>query len=207
MTTERKVRGDAKLEWLKVEQKKRLLVWLDEENRTYTEVVGLVRGEFGVRVGKSAVGCFWRRHVLPRRYREEALGELGLELPEGQEGRFEEATLKLARMQAWAALSQPEPEVRKAERLLGLVWMAERMALAREKLALDKQRVALREQAAAARTERVANAAGGQRGAKGAGQNAEGGEPKPWMTEEQLREYLKIDFSQWDPPAANPPLF
>ncbi|MES2696227.1 MAG: hypothetical protein V4773_22335, partial [Verrucomicrobiota bacterium] len=119
-----------------------------------------------------------------------------------------EATLKLARMQAWAALSQPEPEVRRAERLLGMVWMAERMALAREKLALDKQRVALREQAAAARAERVANAAGAKRGAKGAGQNAEGGEPKPWMTEEQLREYLKIDFGPGEyRPTDNPPLF
>ncbi|MES2693651.1 MAG: hypothetical protein V4773_09270, partial [Verrucomicrobiota bacterium] len=77
MTTERKVRGDAKLEWLKAEQRKRLLGWLDEENRTYAEVVGLVRDEFGVRVGKSAVGCFWRRHVLPRRYREDAEGAEG----------------------------------------------------------------------------------------------------------------------------------
>ncbi len=207
MITERKVRGDAKLEWLRAEQKKRLLVWLDEENRTYADVVGLVRAEFGVSVGKSAVGCFWRRHVLPRRYRDEAEGAEGIVDMELPEGRFEEATLKLARMQAWAALSQPEPEVRKAERLLAMVWKAERMALAREKLALAQQRVAMREQAAAARAAGAESAAGRKREAKGAGQDAEGGEPKPWMTEEQLREYLKIDFSQWDPPAANPPLF
>ncbi len=214
MITDRKVRGDAKLEWLKGEQKKQLLVWLDEENRTYGEVVKLVKTEFGVTVGKSAVGSFWRRHVLPRRYQEEAEGAEGiegLELPEGQEGKFEQATLKLARMQAWAAMSQPEPEIRKAERLLGLVWRAERMALARDKLALAQQRVVLREQAAAARA-----AAGGKRGMKGGAGNSEGGEQgsegggaKPWMTEEQLREYLKIDFSQWDPPMpiGYPPLF
>ncbi|MES2697518.1 MAG: hypothetical protein V4773_28895 [Verrucomicrobiota bacterium] len=203
MTTERKVRGDAKLEWLKVEQKKRLLVWLEEENRTYAEVVGLVKAEFGVSVGKSAVGCFWRRHVLPRRYRDEAEGAegiAGLEM-EMPEGKFADATVKLARMHALAALSQPEPEVRKAERLLAIVWKAERMALARETLALAQQRTALREQAAAAR------AAGGKRETKGGEQSSEGSNPKPWMTEEQLREYLKIDFSQWDPPAANPPLF
>ncbi|MES2694138.1 MAG: hypothetical protein V4773_11745 [Verrucomicrobiota bacterium] len=151
MTTERKVRGDAKLEWLKVEQKKRLLMWLDEENRTYAEVVALVRDEFGVSVGKSAVGGFWRRHVLPRRYREEVEGAEGLmELPEG---KFGEATLKLARMHALAALSQPEPEVRTAERLLAIVYRAERMALEREKLEWAQQRAAMKEQAAeAART-------------------------------------------------------
>ncbi|MES2694287.1 MAG: hypothetical protein V4773_12500 [Verrucomicrobiota bacterium] len=140
MFTERKVRADAKLERLEVEQKKRVLVWLEEENRTYVEVAGLVKTEFGVSVGKSAVGYFWQRHVLPQRYREEVEAMEGIgELPET---RFAEATLKLARMHAWEALSQPEPQVAKAERLLRMVWRAERMALARERLEWEKQRVA-----------------------------------------------------------------
>ncbi|MES2696773.1 MAG: hypothetical protein V4773_25115, partial [Verrucomicrobiota bacterium] len=139
MISERKVRTDAKLERLKAEQKKRVLGWLEEENKTYVEVAGLVKAEFGVSVGKSAVGCFWQRHVLPRRLREEIEATEGIgELPEG---RFEEATLKLARMHAWEALSQPEPQVRRAERFLRMVWMAERMALARERLEWEKQRV------------------------------------------------------------------
>ncbi len=140
MFTERKVRTDAKLERLKAEQKTRVLGWLEEENRTYVEVAGLVKAEFGVSVGKSAVGCFWQRHVLPRRYREEV--EAMEEIDELPEGRFEKATLKLARMHAWEALSQPEPQVRRAERFLRMIWMAERMALARERLEWEKQRAA-----------------------------------------------------------------
>ncbi|MES2692685.1 MAG: hypothetical protein V4773_04375, partial [Verrucomicrobiota bacterium] len=142
---------------------------------------------------------------MPRRYREEAEGVEAIGEVELTEGRFADATVKLARMHALAALSQPEPEVRKAERLLAIVWKAERMALEREKLALAQQRVAIREQAAAARAEKKRETKGGARSAEGG--EGKGGGAKPWMTEEQLREYLKIDFSQWDPPAANPPLF
>ncbi|MES2692596.1 MAG: hypothetical protein V4773_03915 [Verrucomicrobiota bacterium] len=193
---------------MKAEQKKRLLGWLEEENRTYAEVVGLLKAEFGVSVGKSAVGGFWRRHVLPRRYRDEAEGAEGIAELELPEGKFADATVKLARMHALAALSQPEPEVRKAERLLAIVWKAERMALERDKLALAQQRVAIREQAAAARAEKAERRARiGDPSSKGGERGSEGSAPKPWMTEEQLREYLKIDFSKWDPPAANPPLF
>ncbi|MES2697239.1 MAG: hypothetical protein V4773_27490 [Verrucomicrobiota bacterium] len=138
MITGRKVRTDAKLEQLTAEQKKRLLGWLEEENRTYVEVAGLVQSEFGVKVGKSAVGCFWQRHVLTRQLWEyvESAEEIG-EMPEGN---FAAAILKLIEMLAFAALSEREPDVRKAERLLRMKYTMERMALARERLEWEKQR-------------------------------------------------------------------
>ncbi len=84
------------------------------------------------------------------------------------------------------------------------------MALERDKLAWNKERAAIREQARAERAEREAgakSAAGGKRGAKGAGKDAEDA-PKPWMTEEEQREYLKIDFGPGEyRPMDHPPLF
>ncbi|MES2695637.1 MAG: hypothetical protein V4773_19330 [Verrucomicrobiota bacterium] len=138
MITERKVRTDAKLEQLKVEQKKRLLGWLEEENKTYVEVAGLVQSEFGVKVGKSAVGCFWQRHVLTRQLWEYA--ESAEEISEMPEGNIAAAIMKLVDMLAFAALSEREPDVRTAERLLRIKHGMERMALARERLEWEKQR-------------------------------------------------------------------
>ncbi|MES2693845.1 MAG: hypothetical protein V4773_10260, partial [Verrucomicrobiota bacterium] len=49
--------------------------------------------------------------------------------------------LKLIEMLAFAALSEREPQVRKAERLLRMKYNMERMALARERLEWEKRRV------------------------------------------------------------------
>ncbi len=76
MKAPRKIRGDAKLERLRPEQKKQLLVWLAVEERTYADVAERVRAEFGVSVGKSALSCYWQRHVRPIREREEAAARI-----------------------------------------------------------------------------------------------------------------------------------
>lgn len=143
MTTERKVRGDAKLERLAPEQKERLLIWLDEENRTYAEVVDLVRTEFGLSVGKTAVGHYWQRHAMPRRYA--ATAEASAAIAELPEANFSDTALKLVRMHACAALMAPEPQLATAARLLETVRAADRLALAQQRVALEERRVALKE--------------------------------------------------------------
>lgn len=147
MNEVRKVRGDAKLERLSVEQQEQLLVWLDDENRTYLEVVRLVQATFGLSVGKSAVADYWRRHVMPQRCREEA--DIAAELAALSEGKFVEAMLNLARRQAWSALAQPTPDVRKAAAMMSLVHRAERADLARRRMALAERRAAVTKKSAA----------------------------------------------------------
>ncbi|HEY1107447.1 MAG TPA: hypothetical protein VGE76_02405 [Opitutaceae bacterium] len=72
MTLQRRPRADRKLARLSKDQRQRLLGWLDEENRTYAAVVALIRTEFGLSVGMTTVGDFWRRQMRPRR--EQAAG-------------------------------------------------------------------------------------------------------------------------------------
>lgn len=146
MNEARKVRGDAKLERLNAEQRERLLIWLDDENRTYLEVAALVRTEFGLGVGKSAVADYWRRHVMPQRCREQT--DTAEELAALPEGKFVEAMMKLAKRQAWLALCQPQPDVRKAAAMMSLVHGVERADLARQRMALAERRVAVAERSA-----------------------------------------------------------
>lgn len=154
MNTGRKVRADAKLERLSAAQKKQLLVWLDDENRSYLAVAALVQAEFGLTVGKSAVAGYWHRHVLPRRYWAEAGAAQDLaELPEG---KFTEASLKLARMQLFSALAQPAPDVRAAARLMTMVNSAERVVLARQRQAWVERRAAAATQSSASAAPEVA---------------------------------------------------
>ncbi len=146
----RKVRGDCKLERLAPDQHDRLRVWLERENHTYVEIVQLIRTDFNLSVGKSAVAAYWRRHVLPHRYHEIADDAVETAaLPELPETRFSEASLKLVQMHAYTALASSEPDLKTAARLLETVRSADRLALARERFALEQRRAALREAPAA----------------------------------------------------------
>lgn len=146
MSEVRKVRGDAKLERLSADQHEQLLVWLDEENRTYLEVAALIRTEFGLSVGKSAVADYWRRHVMPQRCREQI--DTATEFAALPEGKFVEALVKLAKGEAWSALSQPRPDVRKATAMMSLVHGVERADIARQRMALAERRAAIAERLA-----------------------------------------------------------
>lgn len=139
----KKVRGDAKLERLTAQQHEQMLVWLDDENRTYIEVAGLVRTGFGLSVGKSAVADYWRRHVMPQRSRQQA--DTAAEIAALPDDQFVAAMLKLAKLHAWEAISQPTPDVRQAAAMMSLVHNVHRTDIARQRLALAERRVALAE--------------------------------------------------------------
>lgn len=143
----RRVRGDAKLEQLNPEQKKQLVAWLEDEHQTYVKIAAKVKETFGVSVGRSAVGCYWRRHIMPRQivreiFSPEALEELAQET-------VEEVAVKLAARQAMVLLDEAS-DLRTAALLLREVHNAKRLQLARERDARAARKDARVEQAAAA---------------------------------------------------------
>lgn len=142
-TAARKTRSDAKLEQLSAPQREKLRFWLEEENRSYADVVERVRAEFGLSVGKSAVALYWQRHLLPQRHQDAA--EAAAALAALPIAAFDAATVNQARALAWSALIRPQPDVPTAATLLEMVRNAERHALALQRLALEERRVALRE--------------------------------------------------------------
>lgn len=150
----RKVRGDSKLDRLSAEQQARLRIWLEEENRTYSQVVDLVRTQFGVSVGKSAVGVYYQRHIAPKDHDD--LDEAPAILAKLEKNPFHAATLNRARMLAWSALVRPTPDVNTATKLLKSVHRAKQQKLARARFALEQRRIALRQAELAARAPRPA---------------------------------------------------
>lgn len=152
VTTRRKVRSDAKLEQLDDAQHEQMLIWLDHENCSYTEVAARVRQEFGLSVGRTAIAGYYRRHVLPLHHDDEA--ETALVLADLPDGPFDAATVKLARRLAWSAISLPTPDIKKASAMLELVRKAERQSIAERRLELEARRMVVREKEAAYRARR-----------------------------------------------------
>lgn len=150
--TRRKVRSDAKLEQLNEAQHEQMLVWLEDENHSYTEVVARVQQSFGLSVGRTAVARYYQRHVAPLHHQNEADGALAFaDLPDGP---FDAATVKMARRLAWSAISLPTPDIDKAAAMLDIVRKAERQSIAERRLELEARRVVVREKEAAYRTRR-----------------------------------------------------
>lgn len=149
MTMRRKVRSDAKLEHLSEAQHTRLVIWLTDENCTYTEAVERVRAEFGVCVGRTAVAAYYQRHVVPLRQDDEV--DAVAVIAELRAGVGDEATVRQAKALAWSALCRPMPQLDTATTLLKLVGRVERREIAQRRLELQARRAALREKEAARR--------------------------------------------------------
>lgn len=146
----RKIRADAKLEHLSAPQRVRLRTWLADENRTYAAIVALIRTEFGLTVGKSAVGVYYQRHILTDQRDEEleaatALSRLPL-------ANVSVAHLHRAKALAWLLLVRPVPQIDAAIRLLNVIRRVEGRELRRQRLALQAERAALREAVTARRS-------------------------------------------------------
>lgn len=142
MTPVRKIRSDAKLERLDADQRAQLRVWIDQENHSYVAVAALVRTHFGLSVGKDAVAAYWRRHVMPERRSDEARSVAVL--AELSSGVFEAATLNHARLLAFDALVQPQPDIPKTVALMNMIDRASRLEIARQRQTLAQQRADLR---------------------------------------------------------------
>lgn len=141
--TGRKVRGDSKLDGLSAEQQATLRFWLEDENRTYAQVVALVRTQFGVSVGKSAVGVYYQRHILAEQRDEEL--EAAAVLAALPVEKFTPAKINRAWYLAWSLLVRPTPLIAAADRLLKVVYRVGQRDIARQRLALKAQRLALRQ--------------------------------------------------------------
>lgn len=146
----RKIRGDSKLDCLPAEQQALLRTWLAEENLTYAQVVDCVRTQFGVIVGKSAVGVYYQRHISP--CDRDDLDEAPAILAKLDQNPLHPAALHRARILAWSALARPTPAITTATKLLKRVRYAERLQIAHQRLHLAERRLALREAQLAARS-------------------------------------------------------
>lgn len=139
----RKIRADARLERLSLPQRAQLRLWLEHDNLTYAAVVVRVRAEFGLTVGKSALGIYYQRHI--RAHPEDATAAAAAAflaaLPQGE---LHPATLLRAHALAFSALCRPQPLIATACRLLDVVHRSEKQKLARQRRALAHQRAALR---------------------------------------------------------------
>lgn len=143
----RRIRSDAKLTRLSAAQRERLRAWLDDENRTYAEVVVRLREECGLSVGKSALSVYYRRHVLPEQ--EDVDTQAARFLAALPEGELSPAILHRAKALAFSALCRPQPLIRLATRLRDVVYRSEKRRLARARLALAERRAVLRANLAA----------------------------------------------------------
>lgn len=157
MPSRRKVRSDAKLEQLSSSQHAQLIRWLDAENCSYTEAVARIHREFGLSVGRTAVVGYYRRRVVP--LHQECGLKSAAAFADLPEGRFDAATVKMAKWLAWSAISQPTPQLKTASALLNLVHRASRQAIAARRMELQERRVALREKESARRARRQSRSA------------------------------------------------
>lgn len=152
MKRERKLRSDAKLAVLSAHQHSRLRAWLEEDNLSYVAVAALVRAEFGLSVGKDAVAGYWRRCILPQRQADDVAASAAA-LATLPASKFDAATLKLARMLAFQALSQQQPDLPTAVALSALADRAERLTLSQRRQSLAERKASTRVQPSAAQPE------------------------------------------------------
>ena len=148
--TLKRVRGDAILERLSKEQQKQLVAWLEDEHLTYVKVAAKVKETFGVEVGRSTVGCYWQKHILPRRLVQETSSpEEAAELPQD---KVDAAIIKIGSRQALVLLDQgTAAEQGRAIKLMRMVHAAKRDTRAAERHTRIEREKAEAAAAAAAR--------------------------------------------------------
>lgn len=145
--TGRKIRADSKLAQLDDTQRARLRFWLEDEHYSYREAAERVHKEFGLRVGKSAISIFWRRHILPDHFDDELDAALAFAaLPPAD---FDTVSLRRAKALAWSELSSPFPRIDTVAQLLDVARRIEQQAITIKRLSLEERRVVVREKLAA----------------------------------------------------------
>lgn len=135
MDRKRKARSDAKLLSLPDETKVQIATWLTYENKSYKAVRLLVRKEFGLTTSNGALHHFFGAFAAPWKYAK-AAGAAD-EFANLMEGKFDAASIKLARQLAFDALAAPTPDLRTAKTLLKIVNDSAKQAVQERRLALD----------------------------------------------------------------------
>jgi len=138
LVLKRKVRRDSVLEGLTAEQKERLAHWLVTENRGYDDVQQRAAQELGVTTSRSALSRYYRKVLDPlnRPEAEEAHDEPDVSrigTTPAAARALENATMTQARHLAFRALANPQPDVKAATRLIGMVERIERRRIRQER--------------------------------------------------------------------------
>jgi hypothetical protein len=97
-----KPRSDSKLAALNPQQRAQLRTWLVEENKSYEDVQKLLRDDFNVRVGLSAISRFYATDCFALRSSEakEFAEQVAAELASSGES-FDAATMALVKQKAF----------------------------------------------------------------------------------------------------------
>src|SRR5260221_9213668 len=106
----RRIRGDSKLQGLRVAQRVKVDAWLFEEGRTYVEVVEGCLREFGLKVSKSSVGRYYERKSADRFAKIQREKRLALE-PELSPAEAYKELLRRIAVLAWEEMDQPLEDI------------------------------------------------------------------------------------------------
>ncbi len=152
-----KPRSDSKLASLNPQQKTQLRTWLIEENKSYEEVRELLRQDFNVRVGVTAVqrfyasDCFALRSSEAKDFAEQVVGELKTS---GES--FDTATLALVKQKAFERIYAKDGNLDELALLAKILGDSAKLELKKKDQQLTERRIAILEakakQADAAKT-------------------------------------------------------
>src|SRR5260221_8290917 len=106
----RRIRGDSKLQGLRVAQRVKVDAWLFEEGRTYVEVVEGCLREFGLKLNKSSVGRYYERVSADRFAKIQREKRMALE-PELSPAEAYKELLRRIAVLAWEEMDQPLEDI------------------------------------------------------------------------------------------------
>lgn len=145
-----KPRSDSKLASLSPEIKAQLRTWLVDENKSYTDVQALLRDDFNVRIGITAIQRFYAKDCFSLRSTEarEFAEQVAAELANGGES-FDAATLALVKQKAFERAYARDGNIEELATLAKIIGDSAKVELKKRDQQLAERRIAILEKKAA----------------------------------------------------------
>ncbi len=145
-----KPRSDSKLAALNPQQKAQLRTWLVDENKSYTDVQALLRDDFNVRVGITAIQRFYASDCFSLRSSEaKEFAEMVADELKNSGDHFDEATLALVKKRAFERAYARDGDVEELALLAKIIGDSAKLELKRKDQQLVERRIVILEQKAA----------------------------------------------------------
>lgn len=132
--SQRKPRGDSKLDALTPEQQEQLCTWLTVDNLTYAAARKALQARFGVATTPSALCSYFGKVALPWKYAQDHAA--AKELAAMQKGDFQPATLKRIEQLAFQLATSNRVDVKTLKSFVKMLTDSEKVALQKQNLAL-----------------------------------------------------------------------
>lgn len=145
-----KPRSDSKLAALTPQQKAQLRTWLVDENKGYAEVQALLRDDFNVRVGITAIRRFYASDCFSLRSSEaKEFAELVVQELKTSGQSFDTATLALVKQKAFERAYAKNGDIEELAQLAKIIGDSAKLELKRRDQQLTERRIVILEQKAA----------------------------------------------------------